>query len=287
MPQLPGSDESAGLRGSVGTTRRVTDLEKEAGDASDSIATNGGIGVQGQFNGSDINEYVNPPADSRLNSILSKLGSPLQQGIIQQTDDAIFAPQKYPYACRFMFNPTTVTVEYSAQEDIYPASALTPAQLAGTAVTPGTTGLSFSLLFDRTYEVAYGARYKGGLARDIGVYRDIAALESVVGARFNFSLRANGVIQPMQLIPCYFIFGGGAGKVGLSFIGAITGMKVTYATFSERMVPMRASVDIGVQQTLGGDLANLRNRGGTILQRQAERRTPGGGRSTRGGVTAA
>jgi len=236
------------------------------------VTKRGGIGLQGKFSANDLNQYVNPAADPRLNSILTKMNSPLKQGIIQQTDDNVQGPQKYPFACRFMFNPTTLSVGYQAIESGIDPSEQTAAQQAAVAIGVGQTTLAFNLLFDRTYEVAYGpGKTRPTDLRDIGVYRDIAALESVVKARDNFAPAADAVITPMTLVPCYFVFGGGAGKVGLTFIGAITSMTVDYSTFSDRMVPMRAAVTLQVTQHLGRSFNDFGTKGGTLLQRAQER----------------
>lgn len=237
-----------------------------------------GIGLQQDFRAFDIQEYTNPATDPRINSIIQKTGSPLRQGIIQQTDDNVVGPQKFPYACRFMFNPTAIGVSYATDETVYNPSVQTPAQAAALALVPGRTGISFSLLFDRTFEVAYGPSASRPLdLRDIGVYADIGALENVVGARFNFTTDASSVIQPMGVRPCYFIFGGGDNNVGLTFIGAITSMNVTYSSFSERMVPVRAGVELNVVQLLGRSFDDFERRGGTLLERGAAR----GGRTGR------
>lgn len=250
-------------------------MANEAGGGGATV-TVGGRGLQGKFNPADINEYINPPADPRLNSILHKTGSPLKQGILQQTDEMVTGPQRFPYACRFMFNPTTLDVGYSVNEMAFDPSKLTPDQAAADLIAPGTTQLSFNLLFDRTYEVAYPTRAGAKNLKNIGVYADIAMLESVVGARYNFAPTAAGVIQQMGIRPCYFIFGGGGGAVGLTFIGAITSMTVTYSSFSERMVPVRAGVQIGVTQFLGRDFTQLAGRGGTLLERASNRKRPRG-----------
>lgn len=231
--------------------------------------TSKGLGLQAKFNPTDLNEYVNPPADPRLNSILKKMGSPLKQGIIQQTDEVVGGPQRYPFACRFMFNPTSINVAMSASEGLVDYASLTPAQAAAIPFGVGNTGIGFDLLFDRTYEVAYGPTATNPRdLRDLGVYRDIAALEAVVGARQEFTGEAKSVIQSMRLVPVYVIFGGGNGNVGLSFVGTITGFSITYSIFSERMVPMRAAVEsIQVTQLLGQDLSSFVTNGGTLLQR--------------------
>lgn len=220
----------------------------------------------------NIQDYSNPPADPRINSIITKTGSPLRQGIIQQTDDNVVAPQRFPYACRFMFNPTAIEVSYATDESAFDPATMSAAQSAGVAVVPGKTSISFSLLFDRTFEVAYGpSTLRPRDLRDIGVYADIGALESVVGSRFNFASNSKNVIQLMGLRPCYFIFGGGNNNVGLSFIGAITSMTVTYSSFSERMVPVRAGVIINATQYLGKSFDDFNRRGGTVLERAAVR----------------
>lgn len=244
----------------------------EGGGGSATVHT-GGIGLQGvKFNENNISEYINPPADPRLNSIIYKTGSPLKQGIIQQTDDNVVGAQKYPFACRFMFNPTTLAVNYTGLEGMANPATMTAAEQAATPIGPSQTSLEFKLLFDRTYEVAFGS----GLTHDLGVYRDIAALESVVRARNNFSTTGKSVIMPMALVPCYFIFGGGGGITGLSFVGAITSMNVVYSTFSERMVPIRAAVIINVTQHIGYDVTEIRRRGGSLIERMSSQNRPRG-----------
>lgn len=225
---------------------------------------------------SRLQEYINPATDPRINSIITKTGSPLKQGIIQQTDDNVTGGQKYPYACRFMFNPTAIEVSYATDETAFNPATLTPAQGAASAIVPGKTSISFSLLFDRTFEVAYGpSALRPRNLRDIGVYADIAALENVVGVRYNFAEDAESVTQLMGIRPCYFVFGGGDNNVGLTFIGAITSMNVTYSSFSERMVPVRAGVAINAVQFLGRSFEEFDQQGGTLLERASAERSRG------------
>lgn len=264
------------------------------------LMAGGGLGLQSlvPVSSTDYSEYINPKVDPRLNSILAKRNSPLQLGIIQQTDDILQpgsgSPQKYPYACRFMFNPNVINVSYSVAEGVTPPSQLTADQLAATAIYPGQTAIGFSLLFDRTYEVAYGpSQYNPRDLTKIGVYRDIAALEAVVGARYSVGgtpasggstdlevekgAAANAapgtsasLTGNMLMIPVYLIFGGGrigGGNAGMSFVGMISSMNVSYTLFSQNMVPMRAVVDISVQQLIGRLPKDIEKGGGTILQR--------------------
>jgi hypothetical protein len=262
------------------------------------------IGVQGQKAtdpGNALN-YINPPTDRRLNSILQKTGSPLRQGIIQQTDDVVAAAgttvqsdgtsisQPYPYACRFMFNPPDFTVGYGINTNVLPLGQMTPAQLQGKAFYAGQTSISFSLLFDRTYEIAYGpgGTYNADL-RKIGVYADIAALEAVVGVRSVSTtnpgandqsgatasvLKTSGgstLLGNMSMVPVYILFGGGSGpggdSVGMGFAAYITSMTVNYGLFSSSMVPTRASVQIGATQLVGENLQTLFDKGGTLPKR--------------------
>lgn len=230
--------------------------------------SNNGRGIQ-----SGLDLYINPPPDSRLNDIVSRKAPGLRHGLIQQTDDwAKSNPGGKPYGCRFLFNPSVISVSYGVAEGVTPPGELTADQAKGTAVYPGSTSIAFSLLFDRTYDVYYGPQAKGGVdLRDVGCYADIGALEQVTGVRTLNS----GVLQGMVNIPVYVIFGGGNGGkngkplTGLTFTGYIQSMSVQYGLFSENMVPTRASVDIGMTQIVGADPLAFNAAGGTLVDRGA------------------
>ncbi len=246
------------------------------------VPTLGPVGLQGWAAASgDVNDYINRTPDPRLNSILRKTGSPLRLGIIQQTDDwAIANDQRQPYACRFMFNPPVINVGYSIATGVLPANQLTSAQAAALALYPGQTTLGFSLLFDRTYEVAYGPGQSNPTdLRKIGVYHDIHALENVVGVsnsanytrdsvdeKGKAKTNANALLGNMLMVPVYVIFGGGAG-IGLAFVGFFTAMSVTYTLFSQNMVPTRAAVDLQFNQLIGSNAQDFQQGGGTLLER--------------------
>jgi hypothetical protein len=271
------------------------------GNSRASTSSNNLLGAQGQKltdPGNALN-YINPPTDRRLNSILDKISSPLRQGIIQQTDDLVTPGgasasdgtslnQPYPYACRFMFNPPDFEVGYNVNTDVLPLGQMTPAQTAGKSFYAGQTSISFSLLFDRTYEVAYGpgGSYQDDL-RKIGVYADVAALEAVVGVRSvstasgsNAGVLKDGsgktLLGNMTLVPVYIVFGGGIDRVtgdvtvGMGFVAFITSMRVSYGLFSSSMVPTRASVVIGATQLVGQDVQTLFDKGGTLPKRLAQ-----------------
>lgn len=245
-----------------------------------------GSGLQGAFN--DINQYINPPPDPRLNDIVARKAPGLRHGIIQQTDDMVGPDQKFPYACRFLFNPAVINVSYNVATGVTPPSELTPDQAKALAIYPGATGIGFSLLFDRTYDVYYGPQAGGFDLREIGVYADIAALESVTGVRTNVTVAGNdnitlasgdnssAIVGNMLMIPAYVIFGGGNGGksgkplTGLTYIGYITSMNVSYGLFSENMVPTRAAVDIQMTQLVGKDAVSFQAAGGTLVDRGAK-----------------
>lgn len=236
------------------------------------VEASGGF-LQNKLTGSDSRNaasYINQAADPRLNLILSKMKSPLSTGIISQTSDAKQNDQKFPYACRFHFNPTQIDVGYNVDEAAIPPSEQTPDQQKGVAVVGGQTSISFQLLFDRTFETSYPPRSGARDLRNHGVYEDIGALERVTGVRYDFvdpvidaatkKVIAKGpIIGNMVQKPVYLIFGGGDGvgplrpAAGLGFIVSITSMSVTYSHFTSRMVPVRAGVTINAVQYLGLD----------------------------------
>jgi hypothetical protein len=251
------------------------------------------IGLQSQVSVPDPTDpkyYINPPADARLISILSKTNSQLKRGIIQQTDDMASGDQKFPFACEFIFNPGEIDVSYSLDQTQTPPGDLTPAQLAATAFYAGTTQISFSLLFDRTYECYYPPRAGVIDISDVGCYIDIAMLEYITGVRAAFTENAvnlddgtgtgtnttaptGGGLGNMLYVPAYVIFGGGNGDAseaavpGLSYVGFITDMQVNYAMFTERMVPSRCGVSITMQQLVGNSANDYQLNGGTLIDR--------------------
>lgn len=244
----------------------------------------GALGLQGLAATKDLNSYINRAPDPRLNSILSKTNSPLRLGLIQQTDDVVQANgQRFPYACRFMFNPPVITVGYQVATGVLPPNQLTTAQLAATPIYPGATSVGFSLLFDRTYEVHYGPGQRNPTdLRKIGVYHDIQALENIVGVRNTASYSGSPTVDQsgnavastdnkdllgnMLMIPVYVIFGGGAG-IGLAYVGFFTSMTVTYTLFSQNMVPTRAAVDLQFTQLIGVGSQDFQKGGGTLIDR--------------------
>lgn len=244
----------------------------------------GPLGLQGSVYHWD--DYINRAPDQRLNSIIKKMNSPLRLGLVQQTDDwAVATGQGRPYACRFMFNPPIINMQYNVATTQLPAAQQTSDQLAANAIYPGSTLGSFNLLFDRTYEVAYGPNATNSLdLRKVGVYHDIQAMERVVGvseaAKYSGGADNKDVyaMGNMLMVPVYILFGGGANNVGLSYVGYFTSMLVEYTLFAQNMVPTRAQVSLQFTQIIGRSLTDLK--GGTIVDRAQRGNTTASGSKT-------
>lgn len=234
----------------------------------------GSVQSQVKTSWKDKSSYINPPHDARMNSILKHYNSKLTHGIMQQHDSLLQGtgnPQKYPYAVRFLWNPTNITHTISLDSDFKTQYKLEPADAAAVAIGAGSGSIGFRLLFDRTYEVAYGPNKSSSRdLRRVGVYADVAFIERIMGV-VSSQVDALGqqVFQPAQLIPVNFLFGGGyglrGGAVGLKYVGYITQASINYTQFSENMVPMRCEVDISVVQSVGQRDVALS--GGSLLDR--------------------
>lgn len=122
----------------------------------------------------------------------------------------------------FLYNPSSITVDYSATAELLPAATLAPSQIGQPSGNNGPT-YSFDILFDRTYEVCDGSQ--------IGVLTDILALERLCGITPD--------APPMVLSPVVI-------GLAANFIikALLTGMRVQYTHFSRYMVPMRCGVSI-------------------------------------------
>jgi hypothetical protein len=166
------------------------------------------------------------------------------------------------YTLYFMFNPNQITSQFSANLNasapLYmygtgggaqnsSADAITSLQQqgAGPSVTVpnlvSTQSLSFSLFFDRTYDMLYGAN--GGQGKpedDRGVLKDVAALLNLMGT---FETQA---AVPFST-PCEVVFGQNAAGQLWGFTGYILGTTITYGIFRHDMFPSRCEIDITFQ----------------------------------------
>lgn len=259
------------------------------------IPAAGGSGgtLQDLLNGPAFNEvgYENPPPDPRLNSILTRgaqSGFPqLRQGLMQQSAAwykatgqngngdlaTVMAAQPYPFRLNFNYNPSDITVTYALDPNITMPSQLTPSQLAATMIMPGQTQYAFNLLFDRAYECWDGGQLGLSNIRDYGVYIDIAFFERVTGVTVSDG-NGGATRQNMIPVPVVVLSGGGtettAGDpssmtpyLGLGFVGYVTSATVTYTHFTSRMIPVRCSLSVTMQEMIGVSVSQALTQGST------------------------
>lgn len=236
---------------------------------------------------------VQPPFDPRILSIktpgssstasagtanLQKLGwnsepanSPIRRGYM------VWA-KPYPGGastpCRFnyLYNPSTVMAEYNvAVNNSSLANEYVSNIDQGTLMTPMNNTASWTVMFDRTYELwgsydtngnaMYPNNEWGNDPRVVGCWADILQLQWFTGMWYSASgvtnidpatggVISNGINQygpyippnPMILQLCWAFFGTAVG----SFYGAITEWDYTITHYNQFMVPMRCVIDINM-----------------------------------------
>jgi hypothetical protein len=143
------------------------------------------------------NGWLQPPFDSRISTLAmlqddpTSTGVGIQRGYIKQASDNSASPGSgttsasgflvAPRMLTFLYNPASIDVSHSismAQPTLDPS--LRSALDDGTIVSPTGATVSFSLLFDRTYEVSNPANFGQPLGEK-GVAVDIEALYAIVG----------------------------------------------------------------------------------------------------------
>lgn len=124
----------------------------------------------------------------------------------------------------FLYNPNTISYDFQVNGSLIGTDQQHPVATRGMI---GGNGMSFSLLFSRQFEVAYG----GDLW---GVHRDLDALKYCVGIT---SSDTGFMIQKTNM----FVMGAHASMI---FYGFIDQMTVEIGYFSEKMVPMFAQVSL-------------------------------------------
>lgn len=203
----------------------------------------------------------------------------LLRGYIKQ-DQSNYADRNAIYACAFLYNPSTVEITHgidgAATSLVNPQYARNPND-NGTYLIGLQATLSFSLLFDRTYEVnslsptstgnssttndlndvIYGPNCTAIVddPRFIGVLADVNALYRVCGiseAMTNQtwtdsnsnSHTGTSITGMMQQVPAWCHFGAPYAKNSLSYYGFISGLDIQYTHFSQAMTPMRCAVAV-------------------------------------------
>ena len=199
----------------------------------------------------------NPPFDKRIYNVhglvASKKGSGLTRGRIRQAQQQKNGNR---YGCNFLYNPSAVQAQHAIDTSIVPQ---TDPNDVSTLVVPLQQSVSFSLLFDRTYET-WDRAYNNKPAGRQGVYADVLALYNIVGITAPIDLSAiteagaEGAVgerqagkmetmtaSPMVYTPVWVYFGG-----PLKYYGVITSLGVTYSHWTQNMIPSRCGVDVSV-----------------------------------------
>jgi hypothetical protein len=187
------------------------------------------------------------------------------------------------YGCAFLYNPTTIQATHSLDSStsalVLPQYQRSPAD-TGTYLVGLATTLSWSILYDRTYEVnmisptgAFGGVPLGTAPagstittpncsipvvedpRLLGVLADVRALYRVCGitnpvAGVPLQATSDGgngtttLTGVMQQVPAYVYFGADTATNSLSYYGYVSGINIEYTHFTQDMTPMRCAIDL-------------------------------------------
>jgi hypothetical protein len=178
------------------------------------------------------------------------------------------------YGVRFMYNPATLTVNYSADPSTYVMGEDAVAGQEGNAVGGSYGSLAFNLAFDRTYETWDQSKHSnvmepGYQTQKFGCYVDIRQFYLMLGiiepytnqvevhGSHGTSQGSGGVgipenafksfneeFGPMKMTPCMVYFGGAK---SMRYFGVFTSMGVTYSHFTSQMTPVRAIVNLSME----------------------------------------
>lgn len=126
----------------------------------------------------------------------------------------------------FLYNPSAIAASYALNTDVLAPANMVQATEIGLGVAQQS--FSFSLLFNRMYEVAYDGSTKG-------VNADVEALEAL--------LHFTSMQPSIQFIPLKFFFG-----AHWSVVGVVNSISLRYTMFSREMIPTHCEVDLQVQR---------------------------------------
>jgi hypothetical protein len=171
------------------------------------------------------------------------------------------------YMLNFLYNPSTVQVSHSldAANQVMPAYTRSD-QDTGTPLTAAGGTLSFSLLFDRSYEMSDPSQHDT-VEGTYGVMADIHVLYNLVGINAKqqvwtsatssdaASTETGDVVGIMQMNPIWVHFNQArhlfADKLPnlsrMSYFGYLSSLDISYTHFSQRMTPVRCAVSISMQ----------------------------------------
>lgn len=141
--------------------------------------------------------------------------------------------KKAQFSMYFMFNPNQIITSFGFDPSVYPSNA-TYAQIDGQIPVPipgaaNNQSVSWSLLFDRTYDMFKDPKNRGTL-------RDIAALYNILGAFTNAGIPMVNSVE--------VIFGRTETGQIWGFTGYLSAITITHGIFRYNMIPVRTEVDL-------------------------------------------
>ncbi|MEV6309994.1 hypothetical protein AB0M10_15515 [Streptomyces sp. NPDC051840] len=167
------------------------------------------------------------------------------------------------YSLNFLYNPSAVSVNHStdAANQVMPPYTRSDLDEGVPLVAAGGT-LTFQLLFDRTYEMSDPTKFST-IEGTYGVMADIHVLYNLVGINTAQDAQATGtdeaptsgsVVGIMQMSPVWIRFGQARKSFSdqlpnmsrMKYFGYVSSIGITYAHFSQRMMPTRCAVDLSV-----------------------------------------
>lgn len=170
------------------------------------------------------------------------------------------------YMLNFLYNPSEVVVNHSidAANQVMPAYTRSD-QDNGTPLTAAGGTLTFSLLFDRSYEMSDSSQFDT-IEGTYGVMADIHVLYNLVGINAkqqvwssatssDSSTQAGDVVGIMQMNPVWVHFNQARHAFSdklpnmsrMSYFGYLSGLEIHYTHFTQRMTPVRCAVSITMQ----------------------------------------
>jgi len=173
---------------------------------------------------------------------------------------------KYQALVHFLYNPTTVAISYSCtSNDQTVANQYSAPGGSTNVVAPIQQSLSFSLLFDRTFELwgqydangiplalspanvtlgAMNSAAQQGVNVDIRAMKQLTGQLSSLGAGGGNMTTKNPVLKQGPMFPCYTWLYFGNQTSDFFYYGYITDFNVTVTHWSQFMVPMRCAIDV-------------------------------------------
>lgn len=188
---------------------------------------------------------LNPRFDPRMRGVGSPLNRSgqikrgwIQSGPYEDTDNRV----------NFLFNPSSIDVTHAVDPDrtLNPKQSNPNDPTRQFKVGAGST-VSLSLLYDRTYEMFSPAKGdRRSLANQYGVFADVSAwyyfLKMIEDLPDNPNARdwsRATIKQPLNLVTSYLYVG-----PRMVYYGYVSSLNVTFAHWSQHMIPIRCKIDI-------------------------------------------